>query len=79
MCKPDSLADAFYQLKNELKNLYSIEEAAAIAHQYLESLTGLSKVERLLQKENELNEVQIELFVQAKKRLLQGHSTFISR
>ncbi|HTN44781.1 MAG TPA: peptide chain release factor N(5)-glutamine methyltransferase [Flavipsychrobacter sp.] len=66
------LNDAFYSLKNELQSIYDANEAAAIAHELLYHLTGLSKFERLLHKEQLLTELQYDQFLNAKDRLLTG-------
>ncbi len=42
---------AFYQLKEKLQSLYDANEAAAIAHMFLEFVTGLNKLDRLSKKD----------------------------
>jgi release factor glutamine methyltransferase len=59
-----SYNDAFYGLKNNLQSLYDAQEAAAIAHEVLEHLTGFSKMQRLLDKDKLLTEAQQQQFNQ---------------
>lgn len=66
------LNDAFYSLKNDLQSIYDANEAAAIVHELLYHLTGLSKFERLLHKEHPLTGIQYDQFLNAKDRLLKG-------
>lgn len=61
---------AFYQLKTDLQLLYDASEASAIAHELLHHITGLSKFERLIQKEQTLTSAQQDFFNQAKQRLV---------
>jgi release factor glutamine methyltransferase len=63
---------AFYQLKDQLQPLYEADEAAAIAHLFLEFITGLGKMDRLLQKDTEFTERQQELFDSKLKELVMG-------
>jgi len=67
-----TLNDAFYQLKKELLSLYDEGEASAIAHEYLNHLTGLSKYERLIEKENLLDTQQLSAYHFAMERLRKG-------
>lgn len=67
-----TLNDAFYTLKNVLQKLYDASESSAIAHELLNHITGLSKFERLVNKEQSLSPSQQEFFNQAKQRLLNG-------
>jgi protein-(glutamine-N5) methyltransferase, release factor-specific len=67
-----SYNDAFYQLKNRLQPLYDAQEAAAIAHELLEHVTGLSKLQRLSQKDELLNDAQHEQYVQSSAGLAEG-------
>lgn len=54
----NTYGQAFYFLKDQLNGLYDEREAAAIAHEVLTELTGLSKVERLIEKDVLLNTEQ---------------------
>lgn len=67
-----TLNDAFYSLKNDLQPLYDEREAIAIAHELLNHITGLSKFERLLNKEQELTASQLDYYHEAKERLLKS-------
>ena len=67
-----SYGEAFYQLKNELQSLYDAQEAAAIAHELLYSITGLDKMERLMQKDTLFSEEQQARFESGKSDLLAG-------
>jgi release factor glutamine methyltransferase len=67
-----TLGKAFYDLKNELLALYDEREAAAIAHELLSEITGLSKVERLLQREEQLTAHQEARYKRACIELLTG-------
>lgn len=67
-----TLQEAFYSLKKELQALYDAGEATAIAHEILNHITGLSKFERLLEKEQTLTPHQQAIFDDAQKRLLQA-------
>lgn len=67
-----SYGKAFYQLKDALVPLYGDREAAAIAHELLIHITGLSKVERLLDKNVLFAPGQQERFDKAMDELRQG-------
>ena len=67
-----SYSQAFYQLKDRLVKLYDANEAAAIAHMFLEHLTGLSKADRLIKKDALLKEQQQELFDVGSAALAKG-------
>ena len=49
---------AFYLLKQEMTPRYGEQEAAAIAHEVMEDITKLSKIDRLMLKDQALNTVQ---------------------
>ncbi|MES2478929.1 MAG: peptide chain release factor N(5)-glutamine methyltransferase [Bacteroidota bacterium] len=53
-----TLNEAFYNLKKELAILYPEQEATAIAHEVMESITQLSKIDRLMSKDLLLNSAQ---------------------
>lgn len=67
-----SYLTAFQTLKKELTNLYDEGEAAAIAHEVMEHLTGYNKLQRLAEKERLFNEQQQSAFDEAQSRLLNG-------
>lgn len=67
-----SLGDAFYQLKAKLTGLYDEREAAAIAHEVLEHISGMTKTERLVKKELPFSEAQERDFYAASEELLSG-------
>ncbi|RYD57063.1 MAG: peptide chain release factor N(5)-glutamine methyltransferase [Sphingobacteriales bacterium] len=55
---PITYNDAFYQLLAPLKLVYDEREAAAIAHEALEHLTGLKKLDRIIKKDEQLSDKQ---------------------
>lgn len=63
---------AFYQLRQSLLLLYDAHEAAAIAHETLHHITGLDKLQRLVEKDTPLTLQQNELFEQYARELQQG-------
>jgi release factor glutamine methyltransferase len=63
---------AFYELKNKLQPLYDEREAVAIVHELLHHLTGLSKTQRLIQKDTPFTEAQQNQFGQYEHDLLNG-------
>jgi len=65
-------SQAFYQLKERLQKLYDADEAAAIAHMFLEHLTGLNKSDRLLKKDTEFKEKQQQQYDVQSKELVKG-------
>ena len=65
-------SQAFYQLKEKLQKLYDADEAAAIAHLFLEHLTGLNKSDRLLKKDTVLKEKQQQQYDTQSKALVKG-------
>lgn len=67
-----SYLTAFQTLKKELTKLYDEGEAAAIAHEVMEHLTGYNKLQRLAEKERLFNEQQQSAFDEAQSRLLKG-------
>lgn len=82
-----NLNDAFYQIRNELESLYGAQEAAAIAHEVMFDLTGMDKLQRLVEKEKQLTVAQEEQLVKMLSDLktgrpLQyviGHAWFMGR
>ncbi len=67
-----SYAQAFQEVKTKLTVLYDEREAAAIAHEVMSHITQLSKVQRLVQKNDELTATQQQAFTDAQQALLQG-------
>ena len=67
-----SYSQAFYQLKDRLKQLYDADEATAVAHLFLEFITGLNKSDRLLKKDTIFTERQQEQFDAKSKQLTKG-------
>ncbi len=67
-----TLGAAFYDLKKELSSIYDDREAAAVAHEILNHITGMSKMDRLMQKDAALTEVQDALYADARKHLIAG-------
>jgi len=65
-------SQAFYQLKEKLQKLYDEGEAAAIAHMFLEHLTGLNKSDRLLKKDTSFTEKQQQQYDTQSKALIKG-------
>ena len=63
---------AFYQLKDQLQPLYDSNEATAIAHLFLEFVTGLNKLDRLTKKDTLFTKRQQGLFEDKSKDLLKG-------
>ncbi len=53
-----TLATAYYSMRDALLNLYDDRESTAIAHEVLEYLTGMTKTERLINKERYLSKEQ---------------------
>lgn len=64
--------EAFYQAKEQLRQLYDPGEGAAIVHLFLEYITGYGKLERLDLKNNFLTRQQQELYDSKLKELLRG-------
>ena len=63
---------AFYQLKEKLQPVYDANESAAIAHIFLEHLTGLNKSGRLLKKDTLFTERQQLQYDEKSKELVKG-------
>lgn len=53
-----TINEAFYGLKQRLQSIYDAQEAAAIAHEVLWSVTGMEKMERLMKKDLALTDEQ---------------------
>lgn len=79
--------DAFYQLRNALHHLYDGQEAAAIAHEVLQHITGMDKLKRLVDKDKALTAEQENNYHQMQAKLLSGkplqyvtgHAWFMNR
>lgn len=67
-----SYQQAFYSLCKQLGKIYSDTEAAAIAHEIMEFVTGKGRLQRLVEKDNHLDERQQSLYDNAIVRLLNG-------
>lgn len=65
-----SYNDAFYDLANALKQVYDEHESAAIAHEVLEHITGMNKMQRLMYKEDMLTQAQSAAYHRMKAELL---------
>ncbi len=64
--------NAFYDLKQALTAIYDPQEAAAIAHEVMEYVTGLNKLERLSNKGSSFTEKQQAIYQQAMDQLITG-------
>lgn len=53
-----NIGQAYFHTKNQLIAVYNEREAAAIAHDVLEEITGLNRMDRLMQKDQLLSEKQ---------------------
>lgn len=67
-----TLGQAFYDLKNELTSIYDEREAAAISHEILNHITGLSKLDRLMSKDEPLSDLEEVRYGEAYKQLAAG-------
>lgn len=65
-----SINDSFYQLKNKLTSVYDEREAIAIAHEFVEFVTGLSKTQRLIHKADVLTSEQEAIYAKGCEELL---------
>lgn len=63
---------AFYQMQQMLVAVYGEREATAIAHEVLTEITGLGKLERLVQKENVLTQDMYLYLQEWQQRLVAG-------
>lgn len=64
--------DAFYNLVNKLQPLYDTKEATAIAHEVMEHITGLGKLQRLMDKDMSFSSEQLAIYEQMLPELMQG-------
>jgi release factor glutamine methyltransferase len=67
-----TLQEAFNTLKTELNKLYTQQEAIAIAHEVMENISQLSKIDRLMSKEQLLSSSQQNEWDYILDELLQG-------
>jgi release factor glutamine methyltransferase len=67
-----TLSEAFYTLKKELTAIYPEAEATAIAHEVMENISKLSKIDRLMAKDVLLNNMQQNEWDYIRDELLQG-------
>lgn len=67
-----TLSEAFYSLKKEMTKRYPEQEATAIAHEVMEEISQLSKIERLMSKDLLLNAQQQNAWEYMLDELLQG-------
>jgi release factor glutamine methyltransferase len=67
-----TLYSAYYSLKDALMHLYDERESAAIAHEVLEFLTGFTKTERLMYKDDILTTQQLDDYNKIFKQLSDG-------
>ncbi len=67
-----TVSSAFYHLKDQLQPLYDEREAASIAHEVLQHITGLSRTQRLIQKGMQLSEMQQQAYDSALLKLQAG-------
>ncbi len=63
---------AFYQLKDSLQPLYDEREATAIAHAMMEHITGKSKLQRIVDKDDNLSDQQEKDFNTVQEQLLKA-------
>jgi release factor glutamine methyltransferase len=66
-----TIQEARTELKSALTPVYDMNEADNIAELVIEHITGLNRNERILNKNNQLNDLQTEEFLKNKERLLQ--------
>lgn len=67
-----SYSAAYGELSAALGGIYDSREAAAIAHEVLEYMTGLGRLQRLTDKDKELTAGQESEFIKIKRELLTG-------
>ncbi len=65
-------SQAFYELLNKLKPLYDEQEASAIAHEVLQYITGLNKLQRIVEKDRSFTADQQQRFDNIESDLLKG-------
>lgn len=67
-----TIGSAFYELKEGLGTLYDEREAAAIAHGALEHITGMGKIDRLVEKNRSFTGEQELRFADVAQQLVAG-------
>jgi release factor glutamine methyltransferase len=67
-----TIGAAFYSLRDGLADMYDADEAAAIAHEAMQHLTGLSRLERLSRKDELMDEAAAEQYQAAEAALRAG-------
>lgn len=67
-----TIQSAYQHLKHALTSIYDEHEATAIAHEYMEHLCGLTKLQRLTHKDSILNDEQEDQFTTDTHRLISG-------
>ena len=67
-----STGAAFYRLRDGLSTLYDREEATAIAHEAMQHLTGMSRLDRLSRKDDLLDAERLEYFTRMETALILG-------
>lgn len=67
-----SYSAAYGELSAALQAIYDSREAAAIAHEVLEHITGAGRLQRLTYKDKELTDAQESQFLEIKEGLLSG-------
>lgn len=67
-----TIQSAYQHLKHALISVYDEHEATAIAHEYIEHLSGLSKLQRLAHKDSILSDEQEDQFTIDTNRLISG-------
>ncbi len=67
-----SYATAYGELSAALQAIYDSREAAAIAHEVLEHITGVGRMQRLTDKDKMLTDAEQSHFIEIKKGLVSG-------
>ncbi len=67
-----TIQSAYQYIKQKLSSIYDEQEATAIAHEYMEHLSGLTKLQRLTHKETILKNEQEALLEKDIKDLISG-------
>jgi release factor glutamine methyltransferase len=72
LCGMPGFSDAYYELVNKLQSLYDVQEASAIAHQLLEHITGMNRLQRITGKDRTLTTEQAAIYDIMTEELLNG-------
>lgn len=67
-----TIGGAFYQLRASLQSRYDESEATAIAHIVLESLSGMSRLQRITEKNQPLDAARNDRFAEIERELVAG-------